>query len=346
MKKISKNLKKFIFSVALGQLFLSSLPAEASQLVKANSISQLFVFGDSLVDDGNLYDLTNGESPPSSLGYFNGRFSNGKVFVENLPEDLKNNGFGQATLEYNSANNYAIAGSGINYNYFLENSMGLDYQINSFLSAQFSPSSQALGIFSTPSIDPDALYLIAVGSNDYYPDEDGNLSFDVETVVGKITESITQLANAGAKNFAIAGIPDLTIAPALNGISEDEKEFLKNLSRQHNLTLQIALDSLQQEQELDITFLDFNRFLKKSFNNFANIQDACLNLATANQCSDPNDYLFWDDIHLTSYAHTILAQRSVEVYGESNSISVPEPQAVFGLFVVAGVSLLLRNKPK
>lgn len=347
---MKKNINKqigIIIGATLGQIFFSSIAAQAGQFIHANQISQLFVFGDSMVDDGNLFELTNGQAPPQELGYFQGRYSNGKVFVESLPQELKKKGYGKSTLNYNSANNYAIAGAGTDYNYFLENEMGLDDQINHFLADQSFSSSQSIATTSTvPSIDPDALYLIAAGSNDYLPDEENNFSFDVETVVNNISQSITQLANAGAKNFAITGIADLTLAPSLAGISEEEKEFVQYISMQHNLTLQTALQTLEQQQEIDITFLDLNTILQKSLKNFANTTDACLNLETTSQCSNPNQYLFWDSDHLTSYAHKILAEQSVESYREKNGqgASIPEPQAVFGLLAVTGLSLLLRRK--
>jgi phospholipase/lecithinase/hemolysin len=49
--------------------------------------SNIFVFGDSLSDTGNLFKLTGDLFPPSPP-YFNGRLSNGKVAVEYLDDRL------------------------------------------------------------------------------------------------------------------------------------------------------------------------------------------------------------------------------------------------------------------
>ena len=66
---------------------------------QTNSYSNIYVFGDSLVDTGNLFNATTfvQESSellgidipvvPSSPPYFEGRFSNGQIWVDNLAND-------------------------------------------------------------------------------------------------------------------------------------------------------------------------------------------------------------------------------------------------------------------
>ncbi|MBI3393045.1 MAG: hypothetical protein HY039_07635 [Nitrospirae bacterium] len=69
---------KRTWTVACVVLFflLGSAPAFAV------SYNQIFVFGDSLSDDGNAYVLTGGLNPPSPP--YAQRFSNGPVAVEYL----------------------------------------------------------------------------------------------------------------------------------------------------------------------------------------------------------------------------------------------------------------------
>jgi len=50
--------------------------------VPAGRINQIVVFGDSLSDSGNLFAATMGTTPPPP--YYQGRFSNGPVWVEDL----------------------------------------------------------------------------------------------------------------------------------------------------------------------------------------------------------------------------------------------------------------------
>lgn len=341
MQKSTKRLG-LILGAMLGQLLLNHLSVQAASLNRVNQISQLFVFGDSLVDDGNLYELTGGQFPSSAQGYYQGRFSNGKVFVEDLPDDLRMNGYGRSTLTYNSDNNYAIAGAGTTYNYFLENDLGLDNQINHFLADQSQVATQSLNQISTPSVDGDALYLIAAGANDYLPyDNQCNFSYDeneagtlISTVTQNLAQSVTQLSNAGARNFAVTGLADLSIAPEYARCSQEKRELLKNISLQHNLILNAVLQVLEEQQGIDVTFLDLNNILARSIQNFSNTHDACM--AHPQECTNPDQYLFWDEVHLTAQAHAILAQQAVESYRERNGQgnSIPEPDLILGLLVV------------
>jgi phospholipase/lecithinase/hemolysin len=68
--------------IAATGLFLFSvlLPIRAW----AASFSQIYVFGDSLSDPGNDFNLSGSPPPP----YFNGRFSNGPNWIDYLSQDL------------------------------------------------------------------------------------------------------------------------------------------------------------------------------------------------------------------------------------------------------------------
>ena len=65
-------------------VFLTVAGAERTQ---AQQFSGLFVFGDSLSDSGRLFALTGGAIPLSPSN-FNGRFSNGPVWVESFAPAL------------------------------------------------------------------------------------------------------------------------------------------------------------------------------------------------------------------------------------------------------------------
>jgi phospholipase/lecithinase/hemolysin len=54
--------------------------------VQAGPIDAIYSFGDSLSDVGNIY-ATTGDTVPGAP-YFNGQFSNGNVWVQDLASDL------------------------------------------------------------------------------------------------------------------------------------------------------------------------------------------------------------------------------------------------------------------
>src|SRR5262249_50511423 len=70
-------------ALLLGCLVLAS----AASPLRAGPYTQLLIFGDSLVDTGNVFVASRGTFP-ASPPYFNGRFSNGPVWVEALAPAL------------------------------------------------------------------------------------------------------------------------------------------------------------------------------------------------------------------------------------------------------------------
>ena len=63
-------------------LAVAALLAAAAPLANADSFSSVIVYGDSLSDNGNLYQATGGLVPAPP--YVNGEFSNGPVAVQQL----------------------------------------------------------------------------------------------------------------------------------------------------------------------------------------------------------------------------------------------------------------------
>ena len=70
--------------------------------VSAQNYDEIYVFGDSFSDTGNVFNATKGAIPPSPA-YFNGRFSNGPVWVEYLAPQLG--------LTFDPSTNFAFGGA-------------------------------------------------------------------------------------------------------------------------------------------------------------------------------------------------------------------------------------------
>ena len=77
-------------------------------LLQGSGKADLVVFGDSLSDVGNTADATFGAIPSSSDGYFQGRFTNGNVWVEHLAGYL---GESVPTSSRNGGKNFAHGGA-------------------------------------------------------------------------------------------------------------------------------------------------------------------------------------------------------------------------------------------
>ncbi|HLO88362.1 MAG TPA: SGNH/GDSL hydrolase family protein [Nostocaceae cyanobacterium] len=298
-----------------GLMFLSCLiPLPAS----ASGFSQIYAFGDSLVDNGNAYQYTNGAIPP--FPYFQGRFSNGPVWAEYLGNSL-----GVSTT------NYAIGGAttGI-YNTLIPSQPtalpGLTQQIQGFLNTNQQADSQAL-------------YIIWAGANDYL----GAGVQDANQPVSNLVNAVQSLAQRGAKNFLIPNLPDLGNLPGTR--NTNFAGGLTAISNWHNFVLNQALTGLNQQQsEIKISVLDIYSLVNRAFvspNDFGytNVTDSCFNSTIPSICSQPNKYLFWDGVHPTTYTHQVVAGAALAAVPESNGVL-----GIFGLAALGVTGMLKRQR--
>ena len=258
--------------------------------------SDIYVFGDSLSDTGNVFVVTGGVSP-ASPPYFEGRFSNGPVWVETLAPQL--------ALTFDPNLNFAVGGAttGIintSNNLLPEGTppflIGLQTQINEFIA-------------ETPTTDPDALYVVWAGANDYL----GGENLDVQSTVDNLLGAVNKLADTGAKNFVLPNLPDLGIIPLTQTLPHEQKRGLTLLTESHNNTLATASQILEQNPNINIVNVDIGT----SFDNIiANPDNFTLTNVTDNFLTsgmdDPSGFLFFDDIHPTTTVHNIIADETMK----------------------------------
>ena len=295
----------------------------AAATLNLSSIDQLYVFGDSLVDTGNLFSATGGTFPPPFL-YFAGRFSNGPLWVEDLALDLG--------LSPNPATNFAFGGS----------SSGLGNAVLPIVPLPGLLGQVGLFVGSVPVADPNALYVLSGGANDYLF---GGVTASTNPVAN-LTQAVLALTAIGAKNFLIPNLADLGKLPATRTGAVSAP--LSLLTDQHNLGLSQSLLALESQVGPDVNLLVldthslFDRVISAPTEfSLTNATDACLAGLTA--CPTPNQYLFWDDYHPTAAGHALLANAA---YSTLQTAAVPEPSSILGLMIVGalGAGLRLRNR--
>ena len=301
--------------LATSIIFLSCLfPLQAI----AASFTQIYVFGDSLSDTGNLFAAT-GDLLPPSPPYSEGRASNDRLWIEYLAEDLGAN-----------TTNYAFAGATTgSANTFVPGLIGLEQQVTNF---------QATNSF----VNPDALYVVWAGANDYL----GAGVTDPKVPVGNLANSITTLAKSGAENFLVVNLPDLGQLPGTS--SSVFSSSLTALTDAHNVGLNTVLDSLSYDiniYDVDVNSLFINAIASPKLFGFTNVTDPCLSLSAATVCSNPNQYLFWDDIHPTTAAHELVGNLAL---ARLNSQPIPEPSGGLGIlaFGALGAGAIAKRKYK
>ncbi|MGK7922033.1 MAG: SGNH/GDSL hydrolase family protein [Trichodesmium sp.] len=258
--------------------------------------TDMYVFGDSLSDTGNAFAATGGLLPPSPP-YFEGRTSNGSLWVETLAPQL------DLTSEPNL--NFAVNGAttGIintTNNLLPEGAppllIGLQTQIDEFIA-------------ETPATDPDALYVIFAGSNDYL----GGEIPDVQSTVGNLSVAVNKLANIGARNFVLPNIPDLGITPLAQTLPPEQQQGLTLLSEAHNSALAAASAILEQDSNINIINVDTATLIDDIITNpgdfgFTNVTDSFLNSGLDN----PDNFLFFDNIHPTASTHNLIADTAIK----------------------------------
>ncbi|RKZ93046.1 MAG: hypothetical protein DRR19_02400 [Candidatus Parabeggiatoa sp. nov. 1] len=274
-------MKKFFLFISLlifcGYLYL---PSQAWSY----PYSDIYVFGDSLSDTGRFFEATG--LPPAP--YFEGRLSNGKVWVEHLAFFLG--------LTYNPQTNFAWADATTGTtNGWSEDFPGLQQQIDTYI----EPTDAAVA---------DALYVVWAGPNDFL-DGVTNLDEAITTAVTNIVTAVTKLRQHGALHILVPNLPDLGKSP--RSLADGNSVAMTELSLAYNQALANALQSLEVTQvdmptSLEI-LTDSKSIVDPTFVTLTNFTEACLNLKSFSLCDTPDNYFYWDDLHPTTVGHKLIA---------------------------------------
>lgn len=277
--------------------------------------SNIYVFGDSLSDTGNLFNLTSfaQESQallgvdlpviPPSPPYFEGRFSNGPLWVEKLAEELDidltpatelsvvspgseisspvtlidGNPVVSPFFNGNTTNQsvnfaYALAQTGANGSTEIgEFVPGMERQVEFFVTDHLQADKAA---------DSEALYILWGGSNDYF-----SPNADPEETIDNIEAEIESLYDVGGRNFLVVNLPDLGIIPEANNpelpaspevltselgeeTSPKARASLTALVNTHNSLLDSTVDRLEDTLTgANLTILDINSLFSEVIEN-------------------------------------------------------------------------------
>lgn len=328
----------------------------------AKDYTQLNIFGDSLVDAGNLFNISNGTFPLSPP--YAGKSSNGPVWVEQLGAELGITPVLSsvvvpalsvgAALPPADGINFALTGSlSSDVNVGGPQLPGLQQQIAAFV---------AIAAATPPAVlaNTDALSILLAGGNDYNQalrdlTPADALSALPEQVTNNLVGAVTALADAGAKHILVSNLPDLSLQPfadSLDALNPVSSSLLASLTEAHNQLLSEKLTALAAGSDAEI--IQFNLAsladevvaMPTEFG-LTNTDDACLTNfqlsgAFEGVCDNPDAFFFWDDVHPTTAAHGLIAQAALASLNIANptdspvAASVPEPSGILGLLAVSG----------
>ena len=318
---------KLFAATAIVAATLASVPAQAGPF------SSMFVFGDSLSDTGNLFVATSGAQPPAGQPYFNGRFSNGPLWVETLAADLGLPGTATAYLQ--GGNNFAFAGARTGTG---NNPPGV--------------LAQVAGIWNGVG-DPNALYVVVGGGNNM---RDARTAFQTasaldqagreaaaEVAVNDLISSLGYLAFHGAKHVLVSNLPNLGLTPeaGLLGLQYASTDVSNRFD-----ALMPALLAAGTGFGLDMSFLDMEAVsaavIDDATNNggglygITNVTQACAGFTFGNPQNACASSLFSDVLHPSAVAHKVLGEAAYAAV-------VPEPET-YALLALGLVAVVLQAR--
>lgn len=295
-------MKATLLAAALAAPLLGlTLAGPAAATRTTASYTSLTVFGDSLVDAGNIFALTGGRTPSPSAGYFQGRFTNGYDYTDLLSVDL----FGRPTLaSLLGGRNFAFGGARI-----VDNGDAVPD-----LSRQIDLYEAALG----QTADGNGLYVLNAGGNDVFGAIAGTIGGAdpqsyLRDAAGQYAASVQRLNDLGVRNILITDFPVAT-AGAINS--------------QANGFLDAALGNLSLASDTTLfrfSFTDFFNQLSVDPGRFGlpalDLTTTCQAAGAAAIASGCAGYFSFDGTHPTA-----AVQRAA--YQEMNrqfALAVPEP---------------------
>ena len=260
----------------------------------AASFERLFVFGDSLSDTGRTYELTRGEIPRSPP-YFDGRFSNGPVWVEQLAPLIGTQPDQDTNFAYGGAETGRLSQAGV---------PGVVGQLVQFAVAD--PSGRAGSLFAVWAGGNDYMNYLAPGTD---PEP------LIGRTVGNLVTAVEQLAALGGRTFLVPNLPDLGETPDARGTSM--AAALNAATAAHNARLAQAMVDVERRLGIKVVVADVATLYRQVKANpaafgFANWTTPCLSDGAATgACATEaaaDATVFWDELHPTRAAHLLLAQ--------------------------------------
>jgi outer membrane lipase/esterase len=220
-----------------------------------------------------------------------GRFSNGPVWVETMAETLG--------LKLQPAraggNNYAVGGA---------RTQGGPIDV----------LSQTSAFLMHRHANPDALYIVFAGANDLLASachaSDVRVTREAAEALGI---AIDRLAEAGAVHLLVPNLPDVGRAPMVRAQGADCAENARALTQLYNAALDQVLAKVEAQRQIRLLRLDVFGLAEDVFANpneagFRDVTTPCHGV-------DCDGVLFWDQLHPTTQAHSLLARQALGALG-------------------------------
>lgn len=302
-----------------------------------NGFNDVYVIGDSLSDQGNLFNATQqstGNGVPADDHYYQGRFSNGEIAVGLLARKLG------VRLKASSegGNNFAYGGARTDYN-VVEADVVKPFPVSLLPQGGAFPedafpwtiNGQSAVFAARPVSNPDALYVVFTGSNDVadlinmvaaHAVNPAFPAVDVHAVIANVVQdidaAIAAAVAAGARDVLLPNVPNFGIVPRVTRAGPAVAALASGLARQYNAAFAAMLAGWTGRVNIipfDMYALSSAVAARPAAFGFSNATLPCYSGFVspggpdATVCPTPASYVFWDDEHPTAAFHALLAER-------------------------------------
>jgi outer membrane lipase/esterase len=292
--------------------------------------SSLIVFGDSLSDTGNDFIASRGAIPASP--YYQGRFSNGPTYLDQLARNL---GL-PSTPSLAGGTNTAFGGARTNRQSF---------------SPAFSILNQVQAyVDHTPVADPQALFVLFGGANnlqDVIPRAAADPSnaatlihAAIQQTVGDLSTMLDRLTAIGARTIVVPNAPNLGLTPRFNEPGPNVGALARSVTQSFNEAFDTMLNTHTGAHLIRVDSFGFFNSLAANPEMFGltNVTARCYTgddltfTSGGSVCENPASFLFWDGIHPSSVPHRL--------FGDFVTASVvPEPETA--ILLLTGIAILI-----
>ncbi|MFT6835766.1 MAG: thermolabile hemolysin [Francisellaceae bacterium] len=282
-----------------------------------NKVNSIFVFGDSLQDNGNVIKTLGAPKEP----YYSGHFSNGPVSCEYLAQTIEKEQKIKPKI-HNLAHGGALSSGSNPKSLLTDHALSVKQQVDIFKSLY-------------NRFDKDDLVIIDGGGNNlFFAIYDESPYFNLQAMF-KIGDDIAQITDnliqRGAKRLVVWTVPDVTITPTFK-VMKFPAWFVKILTkiykhqvvRQNKKIIKAVAELRRKYSHVQIELFDAYTFLNCVIQDPAtfgieNTVDPCIDSFGGFDLQgkiqenieingDPETYLFWDWVHPTTKGHKIMAQ--------------------------------------
>lgn len=272
-------------------------------------VERMVSFGDSLSDKGNFFNDSSWQFP-DRWGWFNGRFSNGRVWTEHF-----------ADISGLTLYNWAIGGAETKRAHAIIK--GLDEQVASF--GKYAAAAYRYDISRT-------LFTVLIGANDFMTDGRTDIK-SVTDLMQRQKTALLRLGKMGAKRILVFNLPDISATPSFRMKPDIDRLLIYDKVRLYNEWLPDLVATVAAETGADIRLFDMAGAFRELLDEpqrfgITNTTQSCLNLlddAKGNyirkqsprpECR-PDRYVFWDNVHPTTRVHRLIAERAFATADEA-----------------------------